>query len=386
MQSRADSVGTCLLDAQEQGRAHVLHIEELNDSLRALEARMARSGERHVELDHRVAELTEESQLQVEESAAGLAERDASIERFEQRLAQQTEMLAKGDQQVKNDCGRIESLQSEIEERTAATERSIRERDLEMDRLRRTLEARLQELQTSDQTVQRLEDEVTGLRAMLDEEPAQAMDEQAQLGARLSELQTAETTWARDHAMVESERTEKADLEASYERRLRERQLELDGIAGMLRDREAELAENLLQAEHAKANAEVAKARIARRNARIEALDAEMIRSDDTRERLLRELHERELEGRQMRSLLRVEPPTGDDLTAINGIGAKTAALLNSAGIFTYGQIASWDQSDVQWIEAREPRLVGRIRLERWAQGARRAALGEFGRGLGPTE
>lgn len=378
MQSRADSVGTRLLDTEEQGRAQVLQIEELNDSLQALESRMARSGERRVELDRLVAELTEESQRQVEESEAGFAERDATIERFEQRLAQQTEMLARRDQQVKNDRERIESLQAEIEERTAATERSIRERDLEMDRLRRTLEAQLDELRTSDETVKRLEQEITGLRATLDQERTHAMDAQAQLGTRVSELQAAETTQARSNAMVESVRAEMADLEASFERRLRERQLELDGIAGMLRDREAELTESLLQIERAKADEEVAKARIERRDARIEALDAEMLRSDDTRERLLRELHEREIEGRQMRSLLRVEPPAGDDLTAIRGIGAKTAGLLNGAGIFTYGQIASWDQTDVEWIEAREPRLVGRIRLDEWVRGGAGGGAGRI--------
>ncbi len=385
MQARADAVGTRLLDTQEQGRAHVLHIEELNDSLLALEARMARNGERRVELDRLLAELTEQNQRQTEEAEAILAERDSSIERLEQRTAQQTEMLARRDQQVKNDRERIESLQAEVEEHTAATERSLRERDLEMDRLRRTLEAQLEEIRTSGETVRRLDQEVTGLRSTLDQERAQALDAQAQLGTRISELQAAETAQARTQALAESMQADMAEMEVSYERRLRERQLERDGIAGMLRDREAELAEHLLQTEHAKDDAEVAETRIERRNARIETLEAQMIRSDDTRERLLRELHEREIEGRQMRTLLRVEPPTGDDLTAIKGIGSKTAELLNATGIFTYNQIADWNQSDVEWIEAREPRLIGRIRLEEWVQGARAAAQGQFGAGYGPT-
>ncbi|HJO03279.1 MAG TPA: hypothetical protein QGG47_04825 [Acidobacteriota bacterium] len=386
MQARADSVGGRLLDTQEQGRAHILHIEELNDSLQALEARMARNGERRVELDRLVAELTEQNQRQTEEAESSLAENTAAIERFEQRLAQQTEMLARRDQQVKNDRERIESLQAEIEERAAGAERSLRERDLEMDRIRRTVDAQLEEIRTADETAQRLEEEVTGLRAMLDQERAHALDAQAQLGSRVSELQAAESTQARNQAVVESVQADMADLEASYERRLRERQLELDSIAGVLRDREAELAESLLQIERAKADEGVADARIERRNARIEALETEMIRSDDTRERLLRELHEREIEGRQMRSLLRVEPPTGDDLTAIKGTGSKTADLLNGAGIFTYAQIASWTQTDVEWIEAREPRLAGRIRLEEWVQSAREIARDEFGTGFGSVE
>ncbi len=329
--------------------------------------------------------LTEQNQRQTEEAEAILAELDSSIERLEQRTAQQTEMLARRDQQVKNDRERIESLQAEVEEHTAATERSLRERDLEMDRLRRTLEAQLEEIRTSGETVRRLDQEVTGLRSTLDQERAQALDAQTQLGTRISELQAAETAQARTQALAESMQADMAKMEVSYERRLRERQLERDGIAGMLRDREAELAEHLLQTEHAKDDAEVAETRIERRNARIETLEAQMIRSDDTRERLLRELHEREIEGRQMRTLLRVEPPTGDDLTAIKGIGSKTAELLNATGIFTYNQIADWNQSDVEWIDAREPRLIGRIRLEEWVQGARAAAQGQFGAGYGPT-
>ncbi len=336
MQSRSDSGGARLLESQEQTRTHVLHIEELNESLHALEARLARNGERRVELDRQVAELTEQNQRQAEESAAVLEERHATVERLEQRLAQQTEMLARRDQQVKNDRERIESIQAEIEERNAASDRSLRERDLETDRSRRTLEAQLEEIRTGDETARRLEDEVAGLRAMLDQERAQAVDAQSQLGSRVSELQAAETTQARNETLVQSLQADKADMEASYERRLRERQLELDGIAGMLRDREAELAETVLEIERSKADEELAGARIDRRDARIEALETEMIRGDDTRERLLRELHEREIECRQMRSLLRVEPPTGDDLTAIRGIGAKTADLLNGAGIFTF--------------------------------------------------
>ncbi len=386
IQSRTDSIGARLLDSQEQTRAHVLHIEELNESLHTLEARLARDGERRVDLDRQVAELTEENQRQAEEAAVSLDERNTTVERLEERLTQQTEMLGRRDLQVRNDRDRIESLQTDIEERTAAGERSLRERDLEMDRLRRTLEAQLDEIRTADETVQRLELEVTGLRAMLDQERTQATEAQSQLGSRVSELQAAETTQARNHALVQSLQADLTDLEASYERRLRERQLELDGIAGMLRDREAELAEIVLEIERAKADEEVAGARIDRRNARIEALETEIIRGDDTRERLLRELHERELESRQMRSLLRVEPPKGDDLTVIKGIGAKTADLLNGAGIFTYSQIASWNQNDVEWIEAREPRLAGRIRLEEWVEGARAAGRDDFGSVLGPSE
>ncbi len=73
-------------------------------------------------------------------------------------------------------------------------------------------------------------------------------------------------------------------------------------------------------------------------------------------------------------------------MTAIKGTGSKTADLLNGAGIFTYAQIASWTQTDVEWIEAREPRLAGRIRLEEWVQSAREIARDEFGTGFGSVE
>jgi large subunit ribosomal protein L17 len=43
-------------------------------------------------------------------------------------------------------------------------------------------------------------------------------------------------------------------------------------------------------------------------------------------------------------------PPTGDDLTVVEGIGPKIAELLNNAGITTFAQLADADDATVQQV------------------------------------
>jgi predicted flap endonuclease-1-like 5' DNA nuclease len=68
-----------------------------------------------------------------------------------------------------------------------------------------------------------------------------------------------------------------------------------------------------------------------------------------------------------------------DDLKLISGFGPKLEQKLNSIGIWHYSQIASWSQSNVDWVNAAIS-FRGRIERERWVPQARQllqdAALG----------
>ncbi len=54
-----------------------------------------------------------------------------------------------------------------------------------------------------------------------------------------------------------------------------------------------------------------------------------------------------------------------DDLKKIKGIGVKIENLLNSLGIYTYEQIASWSKEDIEKIDS-YLKFPGRIERDKW--------------------
>ena len=60
-----------------------------------------------------------------------------------------------------------------------------------------------------------------------------------------------------------------------------------------------------------------------------------------------------------------------DDLKRISGIGPKLERLLHANGIFNFGQIAEWQDADIQAIDQLLPAFHGRIRREDWVGQAR---------------
>ncbi|RNJ63533.1 MAG: hypothetical protein EDM03_03765 [Porphyrobacter sp. IPPAS B-1204] len=66
-----------------------------------------------------------------------------------------------------------------------------------------------------------------------------------------------------------------------------------------------------------------------------------------------------------------------DDLTRIKGLGPKLAALLGEFGITTYAQIAAWEPSDVERIDAKLGRFSGRITRDQWVEQARLLSAGD---------
>ena len=61
-----------------------------------------------------------------------------------------------------------------------------------------------------------------------------------------------------------------------------------------------------------------------------------------------------------------------DDLKQITGIGPKLERLLHANGIFNFGQIAGWQDADVQAMDELLPAFHGRIQREDWIGQARK--------------
>lgn len=67
----------------------------------------------------------------------------------------------------------------------------------------------------------------------------------------------------------------------------------------------------------------------------------------------------------------------GDDLTRIKGLGPKLATTLGEMGISGFGQIAAWDDAEIDRIDALLGRFAGRIRRDRWVDQAALLARGD---------
>ncbi len=59
-----------------------------------------------------------------------------------------------------------------------------------------------------------------------------------------------------------------------------------------------------------------------------------------------------------------------DDLTKIKGIGSKLEENLNQLGIYTYRQIASWDEDDIKYINE-NLKFKGKTKREDWVLSAK---------------
>jgi predicted flap endonuclease-1-like 5' DNA nuclease len=75
----------------------------------------------------------------------------------------------------------------------------------------------------------------------------------------------------------------------------------------------------------------------------------------------------------------RQAPEQIDDLVDIHGVGPKLAALLNTLGVYQFRQIASWDDEDIAWFDARLEQFRGRIVREKWVESARECQRKKYG-------
>ncbi len=66
----------------------------------------------------------------------------------------------------------------------------------------------------------------------------------------------------------------------------------------------------------------------------------------------------------------RSEAEPVDDLTRISGIGKVIRKTLHDLGVFKFEQIAAWDQSNKDWVNAYLA-FKGRIDRENWVEQAK---------------
>ncbi len=66
-----------------------------------------------------------------------------------------------------------------------------------------------------------------------------------------------------------------------------------------------------------------------------------------------------------------------DDLTRIKGVGPKVAEQLHALGVTSFGQIAAWDEADIDRIDGQLGRFQGRIRRDDWRTQAQLLAGGD---------
>ncbi|WP_322988032.1 NADH-quinone oxidoreductase subunit E [Hoeflea sp.] len=69
------------------------------------------------------------------------------------------------------------------------------------------------------------------------------------------------------------------------------------------------------------------------------------------------------------------KPAQPDDLKMISGVGPKIEGTLNSLGIYTFAQVASWKKAEREWVDG-YLNFKGRIDREDWVKQAKALAKG----------
>jgi len=70
-------------------------------------------------------------------------------------------------------------------------------------------------------------------------------------------------------------------------------------------------------------------------------------------------------------------PESDDDLLRIKGLGPKLVEQLRALGVTSFAQIAAWDDTEIDRIDAQLGRFQGRIRRDDWPAQARLLAAGD---------
>jgi len=64
-----------------------------------------------------------------------------------------------------------------------------------------------------------------------------------------------------------------------------------------------------------------------------------------------------------------------DDLKRISGVGPKLEGLLNQNGVYYFWQVASWDSTDILFIDEQLDAFKGRIARDEWTKQASKLGL-----------
>lgn len=75
-------------------------------------------------------------------------------------------------------------------------------------------------------------------------------------------------------------------------------------------------------------------------------------------------------------------PADKDDLKKIHGIGPVMERVLNRMGMFTFRQIAEWDQHDIEHVASELNTFPDRIHRDKWVDGAKQQHFLKYGEEL----
>jgi len=71
-------------------------------------------------------------------------------------------------------------------------------------------------------------------------------------------------------------------------------------------------------------------------------------------------------------------PQIPDDIALLKGVGPKLVALLQSMGVTSLGQIATWSAADVTEIDSKLGAFAGRIKRDNWVDQAKLLSAGDI--------
>lgn len=86
-----------------------------------------------------------------------------------------------------------------------------------------------------------------------------------------------------------------------------------------------------------------------------------------------------DLETMHLRALTPPPEEEWDDLEAINGVGPVLAKMLNRLGIYTFKQVAVWNDKQVEWVDRQLEDFHGRIERENWIESAKDEHFKKYG-------
>lgn len=379
LEERTAAAARSATDLRARLRERDQTIEQMEQTRHERERAHTEGFERTTELEQEISRLRTEANFESAAASATIQQQLERVEELEGHASRQESEIATLQQRADGARTERDRMVAELRQVQEASKLRLRERDLESKRLSDVLRTRELELHASADQVAQLEATASELEQQQGLAAAALSTLEARVEAMEAELNAARAETDRQVLTIESLRSDLAEAEGAHERRLRAGQLENERVNALLSSREGELLLLRAELESVAEDMQGAETRLVRRQARVDELEHELQRSYRVRERVLRELHEREQETRLLRRKMAVEPTPADDLTVIRGIGTVTAQALEEIGLATYRQIAALVPRDVEWIEERIPALRGRVRAEQWAEDATAAHLDKYG-------
>lgn len=234
--------------------------------------------------------------------------RDDNLERLSQEQKETQRALDEVRNDLASGLATISALQSGIEELEETRLGHAEGGGQEVDSLSEKRRATYGKLGDTHSVVQEPEDQLGETESQLGQLLAVQLEQAAKLHALEVEVTHRE-------AVIQTIRADAKDLEARFDRRLRERQLEAEHLGRMLEQREDELSRVRVQLDRSVLDLRELNDRSARRDDRMSALQEQDETFGKVRDQLQRQVHERELEVRRLRAQLRcgTTEAEGDD-------------------------------------------------------------------------